>query len=208
MAVPPATSSRPPASADSLVGKLSSMADTDHSPEMPPSPDSERVAQFVELYSKHYPRLQYYLMSLVPTQSDAADVIQETSLVLWKKFDTFEIGTNFFAWACKIARFQAMKHYQQSGRSARAFDPSTLDILADEAVEHAVETGAPMEVLESCLQRLSEADRTLILRRYQPDSTVNQIAAELEVTANFLSKSIGRIRRALLTCMESKLAQE
>lgn len=58
------------------------MDNSETSPELPDSIESERVAQFVELYSQHYARLQYYLMSLVPTPTDAADVTQETSLVL------------------------------------------------------------------------------------------------------------------------------
>ena len=66
--------------------------------------DPRKVTQFVELYTQHYTQLRYYLMSLIPSPSDAADVIQETSLVLWEKFDFFEVGTNFYAWSCKIAR--------------------------------------------------------------------------------------------------------
>ena len=62
------------------------------------------TGEFLELYSHNYPRLQFYLTSLMPMADDAADVLQETSLVLWKRFDTYETGTNFFAWACKIAR--------------------------------------------------------------------------------------------------------
>ena len=169
---------------------------------------TQRTPEFVELYSQYYPRLQYYLMALLPTSTDAADVMQETSMVLWTKFDSFEPGTNFLAWACKIARLQAMKHYERSSRSAKLFDISTMEKLAMEAMIPIERPAVPLEVLEECVGRLSDQDRKLILRRYEQETTVKQIARELGRSANSLSQSLGRIRRALLACLERKMSQE
>jgi RNA polymerase sigma-70 factor (ECF subfamily) len=168
----------------------------------------DRVAEFLELYSSHYPRLQFYVTALLPTANDASDVLQETSMVLWRKFDTFELGTNFFAWACKIARFQVMKYRERQGRSARLFDTNLLETLAVEACDENVVRGVPLQALENCLAKLSEIDRSLIRRRYQPGATVQQLAADIGRTANSLSKSLGRIRRTLLECIDRTLAHE
>lgn len=170
--------------------------------------EPDRSVEFVALYSEYYPRLHYFLLALLPTSNDAADVLQETSLVLWKKFDTFQTGTNFFAWACKIARLQAMKHHERANRNGRLFDTTTLERLADDAIAAASEATPQLEILESCLSELNESDRVLIRRRYEPGAVVNQMAAEMEVTANLLSKSLGRIRRMLLACVEKKMAGE
>ena len=170
--------------------------------------DSERMAKFVELYSQHYQRLQYYVMALLPAPSDAADVLQETSLVLWKKFETFELGTNFFAWACKIARLQTQKYYQTTNRAAILLKESTLEQIATEAMQAAENPTLAMEALETCLDKLDEADRKLICRRYEAQTSVKEIAAELGVTSNFLSKTFSRIRRNLLLCMQATLARE
>lgn len=168
----------------------------------------DRVAEFLELYSSHYPRLQFYVTALLPTANDASDVLQETSMVLWRKFDTFELGTNFFAWACKIARFQVMKYRERQGRSARLFDTSLLETLAVEACDESGVCGVPLQELENCLAKLSDVDRSLIRRRYQPGITVQQLAADVGRTANSLSKSLGRIRRTLLECIDRTLAHE
>ena len=184
------------------------MDQQDNSAELPDPIRSDRMEQFVELYSQHYARLQYYLMALLPTSHDAVDVLQETSLVLWKKFDTFEPGTNFMAWACKIARLQAMKQYQRDSRSPKLFESTVLDKLAKDAEEAANRPTARLEILENCIGRLSETDRMLIRRRYEHGSTVKRLAVDIGRTANSLSKSLGRIRRALLNCMEQQLPQE
>jgi RNA polymerase sigma-70 factor, ECF subfamily len=168
----------------------------------------DRVAEFLELYSSHYPRLQFYVTALLPTANDASDVLQETSMVLWRKFDSFEIGTNFFAWACKIARFQVMKYRERQGRSARLFDTSLLEKLAVEACDERLVRGVPLQALENCLGKLAEGDRTLIRQRYQPNTTVQQLASDIGRSANSVSKSLGRIRRVLLECIDRTLALE
>lgn len=168
----------------------------------------DRMADFLELYSRHYQRLQYYITALLPTSNDAADVLQETSMVLWRKFHTFELGTNFFAWACKIARFQVMKYHEQQGRSARFFDNNLLEKLAVEAEDESLVRGVTLQTLENCLNKLCEKDRVLIRRRYQPGTSVQALSANIGRSANSLSKSLGRIRRVLLDCIDRTMAQE
>jgi RNA polymerase sigma-70 factor, ECF subfamily len=169
---------------------------------------SDRMAEFLELYSTHYPRLQFFITALLPTANDAADVLQETSMVLWRKFDSFELGTNFYAWACKIARFQVMKYREQRARFARVFETDLLEKLADEASDETIIHGVTLQTLENCLGKLSEKDRVLVRRRYQPGATVQALSLDIGRSANSLSKSLGRIRRLLLECIDRKLAQE
>jgi RNA polymerase sigma-70 factor, ECF subfamily len=169
---------------------------------------NDRMAEFVELYSGNYPRLQYYVMALLPGANDVADVLQEVSLVLWKKFDTFERGSNFFAWACKIARLQAMKHRERQGRSAKLFELRVMELLADEASDDDRGRTPPLPVLRGCLEKLSEQERALILRRYLPGMSVKVLATEIGRSANSLSHSLGRIRRSLLECIKRDQSSE
>ena len=62
-----------------------------------------RSAELVQLMMKHQRRLFAYIYTLVPSRSDAEDILQETSLTICEKFKDFEIGTNFYSWACQIA---------------------------------------------------------------------------------------------------------
>lgn len=182
----------------------------EHSPddESDESAAADRMSEFVELYSRYYPRLQYYLMALLPSANDAADVLQESSLVLWKKFGTYESGTNFYAWACKIARLQALKFRNRAGRSAKILDDSILEKLSQEAMSTEVDPVASLEALAYCLDRLSERNRSLIRRRYQPNISVRELADEAGCSANALSKLLGKIRRVLLDCVERRLSSE
>jgi RNA polymerase sigma-70 factor, ECF subfamily len=169
---------------------------------------ANRMAEFIELYSRYYPRLQYYLMALLPSANDAADVLQEVSLVLWQKFGGYQSGSNFYAWACKIARLQVLKFRNRVGRSAKILDDAILEKLSTEAMSNEIDPAASLEALAYCLEKLTERDRSLIRRRYQPSSSVRELAAEVGCSANALSKLLGKIRRLLLDCVERRLSNE
>jgi RNA polymerase sigma-70 factor (ECF subfamily) len=56
--------------------------------------------------------------------NDTQDIFQQTSLVLWEKFDSFETGSNFAAWSCRAARYTAMNFLRDLGLST-AFLPQS-----------------------------------------------------------------------------------
>jgi RNA polymerase sigma-70 factor, ECF subfamily len=164
-----------------------------------------RGEQFMTLYSGHQRRLYLYTMTLLPAAVDAEDVLQETNLVLWRKFDQYQPGTNFFAWACQITRFEVLKYREKRARAAMLLDPDVFDQLAEVAikqVEHLDESHR--RALVDCMDRLSAGDRDLMRKRYAEAMAVQAIAAAMNRSPNAVSKSLGRIRRLLLECINSK----
>ena len=71
---------------------------------------NEKSKICIELFSSNYNRIKSFIFSLVPNTSDADDVMQETSRIIWEKFEEFEVGTNFLAWA-----FASSAIYTRSG---------------------------------------------------------------------------------------------
>jgi RNA polymerase sigma factor (sigma-70 family) len=62
--------------------------------------------------------------------------------------------------------------------------------------------------LLSCIQKLSDASRSLLLRRYKLRQTVKEIALGLGIEPNSLSKRLERIRQSLRDCIRSVLKGE
>jgi hypothetical protein len=56
--------------------------------------------------------------------------------------------------------------------------------------------------------KLADGDRQLIEHRYASDQTLAELAAESGRTPNALYKSMQRIRRSLLDCVENGLKSE
>lgn len=167
------------------------------------SVDAGKIERFMVLYSSHQRRLYLYILTLLPASVDADDVIQEANLVLWRKFDQYEPGTNFFAWACQIVRYEVLKHRERRRtQAAMLLDPDVIDSLADAAQEQIDGVDdRHRQLLLDCMARLTNGDRELMRRRYTVGMTVQAIAAAAQRSPNAISKSLGRIRRLLLDCV-------
>ncbi len=76
---------------------------------------SARKAEFAEQLARHHGQLLGYIYSLVRDLDDAEDLFQQTSLVLWDKFDQFDRSRSFVAWACGVARYEVTEFPAQRG---------------------------------------------------------------------------------------------
>ena len=72
--------------------------------------DPSRTEEFMRLFTHHQRHVYGYIRGLVPSLVEAEEVLQQTNLLLWEKFDQFQPGTNFRAWACKVAYLTVLKH--------------------------------------------------------------------------------------------------
>lgn len=160
--------------------------------------------QIVGLIARHQPEIHRYVLSLLPDRMLADDVVQETNLVLWRKAAEYDPAQPFLPWALTIALYQVKAARRDAGRDRHVFDDSLVEMLAAECRED--HHGDLEHALEKCLQELPERQRQLILARYAPGSSVQDLAAERNQSPTALSLALMRIRKALETCIERKLA--
>ena len=88
--------------------------------------EAQRKRQFAELLHEHHRDLFNFIYSLVQHHADAEDVFQQTTLVLWRKFDDFVMGTNFAAWATRVAHLTARDFVRSRRRHAVSFSDELL----------------------------------------------------------------------------------
>ena len=149
-----------------------------------------------------------YVLSLVPNWPDAEDILQQSCVVMWRKFDQFEIGTDFLSWGCQIARFHAFNHVRKQGRDRHVFSVELVETLAREGVSDAGQLEAERVALRSCLAKLDPAGRNLLGACYDAGATIKQVAQRLGRTPNSVYKGLNRIRESLLRCIRKTLARE
>ena len=167
--------------------------------------DSE---EFVRLLTEAQGPVYGYLMTLIPDRSRARDLLQETNITLWKKAATFEEGTNFNAWACKIAYFHVLSFRRKMAREKLIFDDDILDYLAERNDDRLIQdfTKDRNAALKACMQKLSDKQRKLVEERYKPGASVQRIAADQGRTVGAISQTLYRIRHNLMQCIEKTLA--
>ncbi len=181
------------------------MPDQPNSHSTGPTPPYE---EFVRLFVSHEGRLRAFIRALLPTWADVDEVMQETSLVAWRKFDRFERGTNFSAWVTTIARFEALDHLRRRGRDHLMFSEAVADLLAEEAAPEGDMLERQRRALERCLAKLGDAERELLLLSYQPGARLHEVAARAGRSVQGHYKSVQRLRSRLHACIEGELQRE
>ncbi|QDU25015.1 RNA polymerase sigma factor [Anatilimnocola aggregata] len=165
-------------------------------------------AEFVTQITRVQRQLHAFILSMVWNATEADDVLQQTNLVLWEKSAEFDASRPFLPWAMQFAQWQALAWLKQRQRQRLVFDDDLAKLLADEAVADERAFEARRNALASCLQKLGPEQRELIARRYEPEASVNALAAAGGVTAKALSDRLRRIRHALLECIQRTIAEE
>jgi RNA polymerase sigma-70 factor (ECF subfamily) len=164
--------------------------------------------QFLQLFMENERRIYGFIVSILPNLSDAEDVLQETSLILWQKFSQFEVGTDFVAWACRVAQFRVLKFYEKRGRSKLQFDAAALEAVANEAIGMAPLLEDRHHALAKCLESLTPRDRDLLQRRYAEDATPQQISSQVGRSIHAIYKALSRIHDGLMLCVQKRLQKE
>ncbi|MCS6850198.1 MAG: sigma-70 family RNA polymerase sigma factor [Gemmataceae bacterium] len=169
---------------------------------------SEQVEAFVRLLGQHQRRIFLYVLSLVPRWDDAEEIVQETNLVLWREFGRFQPGTNFAAWACKIAFHQVLAWRKRRQRDRLELSPEFLESVAEEAIARGDELDDRAQALAGCIAKLPPDHRTLLRLRYSDGLSVEAIAQQLQRTVDAVYRALSRIRRALHACVTQSLQRQ
>ncbi len=148
-----------------------------------------------------------YVMSLVANRHDAEDVLQRASLVMWRRFGTFEMGTDFAAWATTIAFYEARNFQRVTGRSRVDFDDELMHTLAAERVEHVRHWSRRTEALEHCVQKLDAASRALVGAIYTEGTLAVELARQQGCAPKTIYNKLNFIRRALAECVQRRMAE-
>lgn len=164
--------------------------------------------EFVRLFVAHEGRLRGFVRTLLPSWADVDEVMQETSLVAWRKFARFERGSNFLAWAATIARFEALDHLRRRGRERLVFSDAVADLMATEAAQEGDTFEPQRRALDRCLAKLGETQRELLLLSYQPGARLHAVAARTGRSVQGHYKSVQRLRARLLECIEGELKRD
>jgi RNA polymerase sigma-70 factor (ECF subfamily) len=170
-----------------------------------PTSEAESRKRLIALMTRHQRRIFSYIFTLVPRRPDADDILQETSLVICEKFDEFEEGTDFVAWACQIAYWRVRYARQKFARGKVLFNQDVLDAVARTADGMTTELDARHEALNLCLQKLNARDREFLLTRYEPGCGVREAARRSGRTITAAYKALSRIRKVLFDCVTHQL---
>jgi RNA polymerase sigma-70 factor (ECF subfamily) len=169
----------------------------------------QSAAEFAAILRQHETRLYGYIHSLVRDLNDADDLFQQSTLILWKKFDEYDRSRSFFSWACGIARLEVANFLRSRARQRLYFsDDLNLLLVEAQAQLSNQELEDRRDALARCMEKLRDRDRELLRECYSHASGIHQAADGRGRSTHSIYNSLRRIRRALYECVNRTLAQQ
>lgn len=169
-----------------------------------PAPGEE----FADQMAAHQGRLESFIRAVTGDADAARDILQDTNVVLLRKSRDYRPGTNFAAWAFRVARFEILSWRRRAGRSRLTFDDELVERMAGTAQAQDDLYLRRVEVLRECLSRLPERQREVIRLRYLEDWSVTDLARKTGENANAVSQLLFRARQNLFHAMQAALEAE
>jgi RNA polymerase sigma-70 factor (ECF subfamily) len=163
---------------------------------------------FAQQITASQQRLFGYIFSLLGENAASWDVLQECNLVLWRKQADFRPGTNFFAWAATVARFQVMAYLRDRARDPlRVLTPELLEAFGEEAELEAEHLDLRHDALRRCLTALGNKGRAMVAFFYSENLSTEEIGKRIGARPNAVKQTLFRIRRKLRDCIDLALTE-
>jgi RNA polymerase sigma-70 factor (ECF subfamily) len=158
--------------------------------------------RFLSLFLRSEREMFRYVAALVPNVVDAEDIVQQTALALWEKFDAYDPNQPFTPWACRFALNKAKQWIERRQRWQALLENGLAEELARRREELWPELETRLRHLEDCLAKLPDEQRSLIEGYYYRRDGVERLAENAGRTVAATYKTLQRIRQALLLCVE------
>ena len=85
---------------------------------------AERDEAYLRLLAEHERGIAAYIFSLVSSPADAADILQECKLTMWRMFDRFELGATWVSFAHALLEAKNVSRLSSSALEVR---PAMID---------------------------------------------------------------------------------
>lgn len=166
--------------------------------------EDARYELFIQRFAHHEPDLRRFIRSLLPNWTDADEVLQQTAIVIWKKFEQYDPETHFMKWACVIARFESLAYRRKMARDRLVFREDILELMADEGIDELEDRRQEHIAFESCLRDMPEKQRRFLTLAYTRGVKTKDLAEQAGSTAAAFYMRLKRLRHQLMHCIEAK----
>ena len=176
----------------------------------PDHPNSKTAAQqeFLRVFLANEREIFRYVAALVPPLADAQEIVQQTAVVLWEKFDEYDQSRPFAPWACRFALNIARQWMSRRQRWKALLDGGLAEELALRRGQLRPEFDARLVHLDRCLQKLPEKQRLLVDGYYFQQLGVEKLAERTRRTVDAVYKALQRVRGQLRECIERSVREE
>jgi len=176
------------------------------------------TSAFEQLVLCHQRSLFNVAFRISGNEADAAEIVQETFLAVWRKIREFRGEAKLSTWLTSIALNQARTRWQQNrqkqgceeslDKTAEEYPGAPLQIASEQpsALEQ-LERLALRELLERCIRALDQGFREVLVLRDMRDMPYDEVGQVLGLREGTVKSRLFRAREAVRDCVTKGMAQ-
>ena len=173
----------------------------------------QREAAFAEVYRLHGFEVMRHANYIARNMHDAEEVTQETFLRAFREFDSFRGTSQISTWLRRIADNLLIDRIRYGKRKGRD-SVTSLEIVPDNLSASTPAHSRPDFIavqrehrlfVEQCAEVLSEALRSVFVKRAFSEHSEQEVALELEVPIGTLKSRFNEGRKQVARCLKLKM---
>ncbi len=152
-----------------------------------------------------------YVLSLTGHYRDSEDMVQDVFATALEQQNRFDRVVAVGAWLRGIARNKIREYWRQNKREPVLVSSEVLERLEQVAANHENQELIPyyknwrLQILQSCMERLTDRAREILRLRYQERRRSQEIALRLKMAVSSVDMAMSRARKALRECIAAKI---
>ncbi|WP_169567216.1 RNA polymerase sigma factor [Sneathiella limimaris] len=164
--------------------------------------DEKAFADFFRLFEK---RLYNFIKQKLNDPFEAADILNETFLEVWRKAETFEGRSKVSTWLFGIAYFKTVDRMRKNGKVI--VDSDSIPEIEDDSADAMAcllskENGAHIRF---CLEQLKLPHRTVIELAFLQDMAYGEIASVVDCPENTVKTRMFHAKQLMKNCLSNRL---
>ena len=146
--------------------------------------------------------------SYAPSAAEAEELTQEVYFKLWENLHRYKSGSNFMAWAWRVAKNLIIDSYRRARREREAawLDPEIIDHLpASDDPHEETERRQRLRLIATSLRQISEELASLVLMRDFAGMSYKEMAEATELPLGTVKSRLNRARLELATSVRRRV---
>jgi len=154
---------------------------------------------FADFYRMFENRLYRFIKSKLNDSFEAADILNETFMEVWRKADTFEGRSKVSTWLFGIAYFKTVDRMASEDMPEIADEsPDAMAcLLSSEKGKH----------IKFCLETLKEAHRAVMQLAFFEDMAYGEISKIVDCTENTVKTRMFHAKQAMKHCLSKQMGE-
>ncbi|MCM8536408.1 MAG: sigma-70 family RNA polymerase sigma factor [Lentisphaeraceae bacterium] len=167
---------------------------------------TDKLQEFSDLAVQSQSSVRAFIRSLGVSSDMVDDYAQETFLIAFRKFETFDPQkASFTFWVKGIARYQILNESRKLARRHRLQNEFIIDLLLSDPISIYDERGDELVALQMCVNKLDGPALIMIKQSYVENKNSKDLGLLLDRKPSTIRQQLVRLRSSLKSCITKTL---